>query len=680
MTSSKHRGGLPAYFLLFPAVFTYYEIIFKLTTVGGVLSPGTVFTFVFSVAYGAVCYLLTSLSKNEKVNRVITAVLLSLTAVVFLIESFVYRSFKIFYDLKTVTGGAGGVATSFLDTALSMIFSLTGLLRIVLFALPIVLFLVFGKKLMPAVRGTALTRVAAACLAVIFFVLGVTSLSSSPLGEKYRNEYDFQDAVANFGLLTGVRLDITKTLFPKKSGERFIMTPETEPAETEPAETAPETVPATGTETAEPAPEPVVYGDNVMAIDFDALAASGGAAAEIDSYVSTLKPTKKNAYTGLFEGKNLIFITAEAFTAEAIDEKLTPTLYRLATKGFNFTDYYQPTSAGTTGGEYQNLLGLLPSWGGMSLKESAEHSMYFTLGNRLDALGYYGRAYHDHYASYYDRDVTHPRLGYSDGFIGLGNGIEEYVTECWPESDLEMMAGSLKDYIDRDHFNVYYMSVSGHGSYLPSVNSMAAKNWDLVKDMKCSDAVKGYYASNIELDRGLGAIVAALEEKGIADDTVICISADHFPYALDDETLGGLPNLEELYGFKVKNVFDRDHNRLILWCGSLEKEAPVTVSEPTSSLDVLPTLLNLFGIEYDSRLLPGRDVFSDSEALVFNITYDWRTSLGTYISSSGVFTPASPDVTVPDGYVERMKAVVHNKVQYCESVLETDYYAHVFGN
>ena len=82
------------------------------------------------------------------------------------------------------------------------------------------------------------------------------------------------------------------------------------------------------------------------------MAAGDSALATLHQYFAAQTPTKTNDYTGMFEGKNLILITAEAFSAEVIDPMRTPTLYRLATKGINFTDYYQPSSAGTTGGSH----------------------------------------------------------------------------------------------------------------------------------------------------------------------------------------------------------------------------------------------------------------------------------------------------------------------------------------
>ena len=210
---------------------------------------------------------------------------------------------------------------------------------------------------------------------------------------------------------------------------------------------------------------------------------------------------------------------------------------------------------------------------------------------------------------------------------------------------------------------------------------MTKKNWSSVENLSCSDRVKGYLAANLELEHALTSMVTALEEAGIADDTVIVISSDHFPYGIDENgSLGNMPYLSELYGYNVTDYFQRDHNSLIMWSGCLEEKEPVIVDTPTFSLDILPTLSNLFGVEFDSRLLPGRDVFSDAMPLVYNTSYDWKTDLGTYYASSATFVPVNESVDIPEHYVETISAIVRNKINYCNGVLETNYFNHVFGN
>ena len=323
----------------------------------------------------------------------------------------------------------------------------------------------------------------------------------------------------------------------------------------------------------------------------------------------------------------------------------------------------------------------MPTKGGSSVKITADYNNYFTMGNQLNRLNYNGWAFHNNDYTFYSRNLTHNNLGYSNGFMGFGNGMENYVTSQWPQSDLEMMEGTVDFYLSHQPFNVYYMSVSGHNPYSVSGNAMSAKHWDEVSGLdQYNDEVKAYIASQLELEDALTYLVNQLEQAGIADDTVIVLSADHFPYGLDyDESLENSTNLDNLYGYTVTNYLERDHNRLILWSGCLEDMDPIVVDTPVSSIDILPTLSNLFGTEWDSRLLPGRDVFSDAEPLVFNMNYNWKTDQGYYLSASGTFYP-NEGVTVSDDYVDRIRTLVRNKINYCNGVLSTDYYAHVFGS
>ena len=655
----------------FSFVVLYLEIVFSLSTVGGIFKGGFWYTMLFSIVYGTIGYLLSSIFKNKKINFWVSNVWMIATVVLYIVQFLIYKQFKQFYDINTMSGGAGDMFTSYFKELLVLVFLRGGIFIMALMAAPVVLNILYGRKFINFSRTPLRIKGLAAALAVLCHLLCALLIAVHPInGPVYNSQYNFQSAVSTFGLVTGMRLDVQKTVFggdlnfdnPEFPVDQFPEVDSTDPTD----------------ETTEP---PVVYGDNVLNIDFDALNKKASSKQKkLNEYVRNLTPSKQNEFTGLFKGKNMIFITAEAFSAELIDPELMPTLYRLATKGFQFTDYYQPASAGTTGGEYQNIFGMLPMDGGKSFKNTADHYNYYTLGTQLDLLGYYGKAFHNNSYTYYSRNKTHVNIGYSDGFMGYGNGMEEYVKKAWPQSDYQMISGTVPTFIDKQPFNVYYMSVSGHNNYSPSSNSQTKKHWDRVQHLPYSDTIKGYYAANLDLEDALTWLVAELETKGIADDTVIVIASDHFPYGLDsDAPLGKMPYLSELYGYEVLDYFQRDHNRLIMWCGILEDMEPIVIDSPTFSLDILPTLFNLFGVEYDSRLLPGRDVFSDTPALVYRTNYDWKTDLGTYYASKGKFVPVSEDVEIPEDYVKTIKAIVKNRVSYCDGVLETDYFRHVFG-
>ena len=672
--------------LFFVLTFIHFELTLKFSTSKLPHDINLVYISLFSAAVGLAVFLLLSLLPG-KVSRIVTPVLLFLIGIGIYVVYLSYREFLVFYDIETMLNGAGGVFGQFMGESMRLVLNFSGITRMLLLLLPCAVSAIFFRPLHLDWRIS--WQGAVVTLAASLLLTAGTSLlvqNDSTYSASFGSEYNFQTSVSSFGLFTSLRLDLQKLAFGQ-SGLEFSSSqtnaPVTESERYVPVETlsteeesASEEIPAES----EAVEEEIVYGVNALDIDFEALAIdSTGTLNELASYCAGLTASSQNEYTGLFEGKNLIFLTCEAFSLEAVSEELTPTLYRLMTKGINFTDYYQPASAGTTGGEYENIFGLLPMSGGASMTKTTSRTNYTTISYMLNELGYFGKAYHNNDYTYYSRNETHNNLGFSEGFMGYGNGMEEYVSGVWPESDEEMIAGTLAEYIDEQPFNIYYMTVSGHSAYSQYGNAMSQKNWDLVEDLPYSDKVKAYIAANIELENALTVLVNALEDAGIADDTVIVMGADHFPYGLDDDASpGNMPYLSELYGYTVSNYLERDHNALIIWSGCLEDDDPIVVDSPVSSMDILPTLLNLFGLDFDSRLYPGRDVFSDADALVFNTCYDWKTDLGTYIASSGTFTPASDDTEIPDGYVDTIRQIVRDKINFCQGIQYADFYGMVY--
>ena len=583
---------------------------------------------------------------------------MAVLTILYIVEYFVNDAYMSFMPMGTLLGGAKGVATDFADVVVTLI--LRDFWRIVLFFLPVILY-----ALLAAPRETSWRlrwMVLAASLAAYLLGFGIVKGVGTDAA-RLSSAYNFDSAIRCFGLHMGMAMDLTRSGGEEGAQEEFVAveTPLPQPVAPAPEETE---------------PQEIVYEPNVMDFDFAALADSeqNKRVASIHRYVDSVEPTMKNAYTGLFKGKNLIVITAEAFSKEVIDPVLTPTLYRLANEGICFTDFYQPMWGGSTSsGEFSVLSGLVSASGTNSIKESRQQDLFLSIGKQLQKEGYFSAAYHNHLYTFYDRDKTHTYYGY-DTFMGLHNGMEEGVKEVWPESDLEMMDFTVPLYIDQQPFSIYYMTVSGHCRYNYLGNKMSKKNYDVVKDLDYSETVKCYLACQLELEYAMESLVRQLEEAGIADDTLIVLTADHYPYGLENSSTWGNTKdyIAELYGYDPKNKIERDHNALIMWSGCLEGKN-IVIDTPTYSLDILPTISNLFGVEYDSRLLVGRDVFSDAEPIVLWYDYTWKTDKGSYNSENRKFTPAE-GVSVDDAYVERIKNIVSNKIFYSREVQNTDYF------
>ncbi len=724
----RKRGSIRLAVFLSLSCF-YTEIVFKLSV--ETLHTGSSFVFLalFSLCAGLVVSGVISLLPKKAV-QILTPCCLGFLSLIFIVEFLVYRQFKVAYDLNTILNAATDALGGFGADIRRLIFCFDGISHITLFLLPFILWFVLREKITgqlpkksirPRRTGQSvyffLAHLAggAACYGAALFLILCCGLHK----DIYTNQYNFESAVMQFGLGEGLCLDIRNLVSAKTSAHAFEST-EVESVQ-DAGNTPSKDIPVKGREknvsggkiivqakeaasaqeaavlreevsqSAKTAQEdetvmPVAYGQSVSSVDFTALAAAGGNCADIDAYVSTLTPSSQNAYTGAFAGKNLILICAEAFSGSLIDPELTPTLYRLSTKGINFNDYYQQSIAGTTGGEYQLLFGLIPTSGGSSIKEITQNGTHTNMGALLNDKGYFGMTFHNSTYTYYDRHETHTKLGYSGGYMGVGNGLEDLISPKWPASDLELMQETLPMYMDKQPFNVYYMTVSGHSVYDFGNNAMSRENKDAVdawceeKNLSYTEPVRAYIAANLELEKAVDYLVETLEEKGIANDTVICIVPDHFPYGLDsDASLGNMPYLSELYGYPVNTYEERDRSRAIIWCGALEDDEPIIVDTPASSVDILPTLCNLFGVEWDSRLYVGRDVLSDALPLVFFGNYDWKTDLGHYNSTKNIFTPTDENADISEDYVKQISSIVRNRMTFSKSVLSHDYYTHVYN-
>ena len=294
--------------------------------------------------------------------------IMALLTVFYIVEYFVNDAYMSFMGVETLLGGAKGVATDFADVVLSLV--VRGFWRIILFFLPVILYALLAapRETGWRLRWTTLVAALAAYLLGFGIVSGVGADAA-----RLSSEYNLDSAIRCFGLNMGMALDITRGSAQEESQGEFAVVEAPRPVEPE--------------QTPEPTqPQEIVYEPNVMEFDFQALAASetNKRIASIHRYVDTVEPTMKNEYTGMFKGKNLILITAEAFSKEVIDPELTPTLYRLANEGICFEDYYQPMWGGSTSsGEFSVLTGLVSASGTNSIKESRQQDLFLSIGKQL---------------------------------------------------------------------------------------------------------------------------------------------------------------------------------------------------------------------------------------------------------------------------------------------------------
>ncbi|MCH5204158.1 MAG: sulfatase-like hydrolase/transferase [Oscillospiraceae bacterium] len=681
--------------LFFPASALYYELLLRIFDLKYTpfISIGLVRVVLFSLAAGLLVSLVLNLIPAKKLSRILGAVILVLCTVIFCIERGCRSMFGLYFGLATVSTMTGAAVGGFASTVWA------GFLNIIPFfilsLIPAAVFIVFRKVIISDKKHDNIIHISTGAGVVICHAAAV--LLSLMGGAKNYFTYDFtaNNAVSNFGLVSSMQMELVYSVIgmPQADLGSYVEKP---PILLGNSEVNAQTQPNENSDVPEP---PKEYGFNIMDIDFGALAAgeTDKTLKSMHEYFGSLTPSQQNEYTGLFAGKNLIFITAEAFSPYFISEELTPTLYRLTHEGFVFKNYYQPDwTQSTVGGEIANTTGIIPTWidGKWASVVAAKDYMPFALGNQFAALGYNTPAWHNHLYSYYGRNKYLTAFGY-DYKGGQGGGLVIPNAYSWPESDLEMMQATVDSYTDdyvnnKTPFHAYYMTVSGHAEYSFIGNAMASKNKKAAQAAypDASEAVQAYIACNLELEYAMKYLVDKLEEKGIADDTVIVLAADHYPYGLMTENED---YYNELRGFEdTELVTSRYRNALIMWSASIEE--PIIVDTPCSSIDILPTISNLFGLEYDSRLMIGRDIFaqnyepnqySSCMPLVILINNhgqgtSWITAAGVYEASSGIFTP-NEGITVDDDYISRVKHLVEGKINYSKLLLSKNYYEVIFG-
>lgn len=422
---------------------------------------------------------------------------------------------------------------------------------------------------------------------------------------------------------------------------------------------------------------PRTYSSNsynvIESIDFTALADSTDSdiLKATDEYLSNATPTRKNNYTGLLKDYNLITICAESFCPWFISEELTPTLYKLSHTGILFENYYGTFQSVTTNGEYTMCMGLYPDMSrtktDSSFNVAGTNYLPFCLGNALKGMGYQTWAYHDYIGDFYNRNITHANMGYT--FKAADSGLAMKID--WPSSDLEMMEASVDDYINSgEPFHAYYMTFSGHYQYNWD-NAMSAKNRDAVKDLPYSEPVKAYIACNLELEYALEYLMQRLEEAGVADKTCIVLTNDHYPYGLTED------EYNELAGQTLDTTFEKYRNSFICYVPGLSEN--IVVDEYCSTADILPTLLNLFGVDYDSRLLAGTDVLSSGLHVAVLSDKSFLTKTFRYDAGTETVIPADENTTVSGKLAEAYRLYVDSRFQLSGNILNSDYYAHVFS-
>ena len=684
-SSKKLRAALLYLFaklLFLPVLFVWLELVLHISM--GMQMKYFPIYFLHGLMYGfffsGLCAIV---PKKGSLNAV--KVVSIVVSVIFCVEFVAKNILQDFYPASMLKTAMGNHLTDYIGAILSLLAA--RIIVILLFMLPSVLSAVFIKyndkvKMKPA--GTLILSFAAA---IAFFVLGLLAIIFPWRGEPkprelYMTDTAYNDQVEQLGLANFLRLDFKHMIWPVENSMEPV-----EPVVTD-----------------DPEP-PTDTSNNMISLDFDAMlkTAPNKNVESLIKYFSSVAPTKKNEYTGIFKDYNVVFFTVEGLSGYGISQELTPTLYKLTHEGFVFNNFHTALHfTSTSNGECQNLLGLYPKNGDpitMSRTGDLKTNTYFALARQFGRLGYESWGYHNN-INMYNRAASHSNLGYNWRYIHYTDSYKMYE-DCiayegekglsqgklrWPQRDSFLVEHTVDDYIDSDKpFNAYYMTITGHTPY--TYTSWVFSEWrDTVAKLNYTDKTKAYLASVMEFDKSVKLMMDRLQAAGKLDKTVIVFVPDHIPY-FDIDTLEELTgrkfgDTKDFQSINERNIdFDVYKSCLAIWSPSISDKT-IEIDKVCCQVDILPTLSNLLGLEYDSRMLAGTDILSTSEGLVVFSSRSWRTNMGTYNRYSKEFTPAagvSLSGNTLDAYIKYINSVVNNRTSMTAVIVENDFYNFALG-
>lgn len=382
----------------------------------------------------------------------------------------------------------------------------------------------------------------------------------------------------------------------------------------------------------------------------------------IDSYLMSRQSTGFNEMTGIFEGKNFIYILVESLDYMAFDEELTPTLCKMMKEGWNFSNHYTPRYNCTTGDTgFITEVSLIPDNAVCTENDFKDNAWPNGIFQQFVNAGYTTSAFHNWWDQYYERRTYYANEGcqvyknYDDMPIHTLTG--------W-QSDLELMQLSIPQFIEQEKFMTAIITSAMHYPYL-KYSDLGTRYLSQINKVHPDypDAVKSYLSKTMDFDAAMEYLLKELEKAGKLEDTVIMFFNDHHPFEMDEQMIADYSHTD----FDRMEDLNIDRGQFIIYNASQEAKEFTGVN---STFDILPTMLNLFNIAYDPRLYMGTDYFSEKEKVVYMPEGDWITDYGIYFMESGEFKGQKAD----ERYIESMNRDIQNKLNISKMIYRSDYF------
>lgn len=389
----------------------------------------------------------------------------------------------------------------------------------------------------------------------------------------------------------------------------------------------------------------------------------------LNSYFMSKEITSKNDYTGMFKGKNLIVLMIESGSNVLKNyPEYFPNFAKLYNNGWSWENAFSPRNSCSTGNnEMTGITSLYTINNTCTINTYKDNTYYESLFNLFNRANYHTSSYHDYTDHFYYRSIYHPNMGsqnyYDVNKLGIKLGSEY---QPWP-SDVELIEKAVPHFINEDKYMAWLTTVSSHMTYKNS-SKTGDMYLDLYKDEDWDMTAKRYMSKLKIVDNAIGELLQELEDNGKLEDTVIMLFADHYPYGLSNDAFS------EIAKYDTSSNGDTDRTPFIIYNPSLEAKK---FDDYTTFVNILPTLANLFALDYDPRLYGGTDLLSDSyEGIVVFADGSWRTDKAYYDATKSKINYIGAD-KYTDEEIISINTKVKNEMKMDNLAIKTNYFAYL---
>ena len=392
----------------------------------------------------------------------------------------------------------------------------------------------------------------------------------------------------------------------------------------------------------------------------------------LNNYFINNTITDTNDYTGLFKDKNLIVIMLESVNDIIINESDYPNFYKMYSEGWHWENNYSPRNSCSTGNnEMSGMTGLYSIYNTCTANEYKENTYFESIFNLFNNKEYKTFSAHNYTEHYYFRNEIHTNMG-SGKYYGVEDLGISYSNQYKNWSSDEDFMTEVLEILDKDYsdgkFMTWLTTVSSHQPYYYS-SKEGDMYLDLYKDLDIKKDLKRYKSKLKILDNALGILLEGLEKKGILDDTVIVMYGDHYPYGLSTSVINSVLDYDTSVDYEAERV------PFVIYNSELESK---TFKEYTSYVNILPTIANLFDLDYDPRLYMGSDLLSeDYESLVVFADGSWKNEYA-YYDASKTDIEYFTDKTYSIEELQRINQSIDMKIKMSSLAIKNNYYEYLY--